>query len=49
MGILIGYSTKSKAYKIYDMKSNKVVIARDVKVAENGTWNWEAASIEETK
>jgi len=49
MGILIGYSTKSKAYKIYDLKSNKVVIARDVKVAENGTWNWEAASDEETK
>jgi len=49
MGILIGYSTKSKAYKIYDLKSNKVVIARNVKVAENGIWNWEAASIEGTK
>jgi hypothetical protein len=49
MRILIGYNTKSKAYKIYDMKSNKVVIARDVKVAENGTWNWEAVSIKETK
>ena len=49
MGILIGYSTKSKAYKIYDLKSNKVVIARNVKVTENGIWNWEAASIEGTK
>jgi len=49
MGILIGYSTKSKAYKIYDLKSNKVVIARNVKVADNGIWNWEAASIEGTK
>jgi hypothetical protein len=49
MGILIDYSTKSKACKIYDLKSNKVVIARDVKVAENGTWNWEAASIVGTK
>jgi len=49
MGILIGYSTKSKAYKIYDLKSNKVVIARDVKVSENGTWNWEATSIKGTK
>jgi hypothetical protein len=36
--ILIGYSSKSKAYKIYDMKFNKVVIARDVKVAESVTW-----------
>jgi hypothetical protein len=39
MGILIGYGTKFKAYKIYDLKSNKVVIARDVKVADNGIWN----------
>jgi len=49
IGILIGYNIKSKAYKIYDLKSNKVVIPRDVKVAENGTWNWEATSIEGTK
>jgi len=40
MGILISYNTKSKAYKIYDLKSNKVIIARNVKVAKNGTWNW---------
>ena len=39
MRILIGYNTKSKAYKIYDMKFNIVVIARDVKVVENITWN----------
>ena len=37
--ILIGYSTISKAYKIYDLNFNKVVIARDVKVVENATWN----------
>jgi transposase InsO family protein len=37
MRILIGYSSKSKAYKIYYLKSNKVVIARDVKVTKNGT------------
>jgi len=49
IGILIGYNTKSKAYKIYDLKSNKVVIAKDVKVAKNSTWNWEATSIEGTK
>jgi hypothetical protein len=37
MGILIGYSAKSKAYKICDMKFNKVMIAQNVKVAENST------------
>jgi hypothetical protein len=37
IGILIGYSTTSKAYKIYDLNFNKVVIARYVKVVENAT------------
>jgi len=37
IGILISYNTKSKAYKIYDLKYNEVVIARDVKVANNVT------------
>ena len=46
VGIFIGYSTKSKAYKVYDLKTNRVVIARDVKVAENSKWNWEIAEIE---
>ena len=37
IGILIAYSTTSKAYKIYDLNFNKVVIARYVKVVENAT------------
>ena len=45
VGILVGYSTQSKAYRIYDVNSNKVVVARDVKVAEAATWNWEDATI----
>jgi hypothetical protein len=49
IGILIGYSTTSKAYKIYDLNFNKVVIARDVKVVENTTWNWENTSGEGSK
>ena len=39
IGILIGYSTQCKAYKIHDLKFNKVVIARNGKVVENVTWN----------
>jgi hypothetical protein len=49
IGILIGYSTTSKAYKIYDLNFNKVVIARDVKVVENTTWNWKNTSGEGSK
>jgi hypothetical protein len=37
VGILIGYNSQSKAYRIYDLKFNKVVIARDIKVAEGTT------------
>lgn len=39
VGILIRCSTQSKTYKIYDLKFNKVVIARNGKVVENVTWN----------
>ena len=49
IGILIGYSTNSKAYKIYDLNVNKVVVARDVKVVENAAWNWKNSSNEESK
>ncbi|XP_073268029.1 uncharacterized protein [Populus alba] len=44
IGIFIGYSTTSKAYKIYDLNSNKVVVARSVKVVENATWDWKNSS-----
>jgi hypothetical protein len=49
IGILIGYSTTSKAYKIYDLNFNKVVVARDVKVVENATWDWKNSSGEGSK
>ena len=44
MEIFIGYNSKSKAYKIYDVNANKFVIARGVKMVENTTWDWENAS-----
>jgi hypothetical protein len=43
------YSTTSKAYKIYDLNFNKVVVARDVKVVENATWDWKNSSGEGSK
>jgi transposase InsO family protein len=35
LGILLGYSTKSSGYKVFDLKSNKAVIARNVRVDED--------------
>jgi len=38
--ILLGLSEESKAYKLYDPKSKKVVISRDVVFEESQGWNW---------
>ncbi|CAJ2655081.1 unnamed protein product [Trifolium pratense] len=38
--ILLGISEESKAYKLYDPISRKVIVSRDVVFAENEKWNW---------
>ena len=49
VGILIGYNTKSNGYKVFDLKTNKTVIGRNVKVIEGQIWNWGAEIVEETR
>ena len=44
MGVFIGYSSKSKAYKVYVVNADKVIIARNVKMIENAAWNWESTT-----
>lgn len=38
--ILLGLSDESKAYKLYNPITKKVIISRDVKFAENEKWEW---------
>jgi len=38
--IFIGYNTKSKAYKLYNPVTKKVIISRDVTFDEEGMWDW---------
>ena len=45
-GILIGYSSQSKGYKVYNINSEKVFISRDVKVDEDAYWNWETSQVD---
>ena len=45
IGVLIGYSSKSKAYRIFDVIANKVTIARNVKFVEDASWNWESLAV----
>ena len=38
-GIFLGYSTLSKGYKIYNLKTKKLVISRAIHFDESSTWN----------
>ena len=38
--VLLGMGKVSKAYRLYDPKSRKIVVKRDVVYHENGYWNW---------
>ncbi|KAJ8629085.1 hypothetical protein MRB53_022408 [Persea americana] len=40
-GIFIGYSSVSKAYRIYLPQTNKVIVSRDVQFFESDRWSWE--------
>ena len=45
-GVLIGYSSQSKGYKVYGIDSGKVFISRDLKVDEDAYWNWETSQVQ---
>jgi hypothetical protein len=38
--VFIGYTEKSKAYKLYDPIEKKLVISRDVERNEEACWDW---------
>ncbi|KAG6474130.1 hypothetical protein ZIOFF_068054 [Zingiber officinale] len=40
VGIFIGYSMRSKAYRIYQPWNEKVIMSRDVKFFEEAKWIW---------
>ncbi|KAL0358315.1 UNVERIFIED_CONTAM: putative mitochondrial protein [Sesamum angustifolium] len=40
-GIFLGYSTQSKGYRIYNLKTKKLIISRDVDFDEDAMWNWD--------
>lgn len=39
-GIFIGYSNSSKAYRIFQPRSEKILISRDVVFMEDERWDW---------
>ena len=38
--IFIGYNEESKAYKLYNPLTNRVVVSRDVIFSEDESWGW---------
>ena len=44
-GILVGYATESKGYRIYDLTDSKIAISRDVTFDEGAYWDWNAEEV----
>lgn len=43
-GIFIGYSSTSKAYRIFQPQNGKIIVSRDTKFMEDKQWSWEESS-----
>ncbi|KAJ8751984.1 hypothetical protein K2173_000730 [Erythroxylum novogranatense] len=40
-GVFVGYSSTSKAYRIFQPQNGKIIVSQDVKFMENKQWSWE--------
>ncbi|KAL9257162.1 Retrovirus-related Pol polyprotein from transposon TNT 1-94-like protein [Drosera capensis] len=40
--VFIGYCTKSKAYRVYDLLSKKITVSRNIVLDEQASWDWKA-------
>ena len=45
--IFIGYSSVSKGYRLYNLKTKKVIISRGVVFYEKAFWNWQNDNVGE--
>jgi Reverse transcriptase (RNA-dependent DNA polymerase) len=44
--VFVGYSTKSKGYRLFSLKRNKVIESRDVIFSEKDNWDWKQKNVE---
>ncbi|GKU91769.1 hypothetical protein SLEP1_g5591 [Rubroshorea leprosula] len=45
VGIFIGYSSQSKGYRVFNVRTGKIEVSRNVKFNEAATWNWENSEV----
>ena len=46
LGIFIGYASKAKGCRVYNLQTKKIMVSRDVKVDENAYWDWKNEKVE---
>jgi hypothetical protein len=39
--VLLGVSAESKAYRLYDPMSQRIIVSRDVVFEEDKSWDWD--------
>ncbi|KAL5570660.1 hypothetical protein UlMin_027235 [Ulmus minor] len=44
-GIFLGYSTQSKGYRVYNLRTKKLIISKDVQFDKDAMYNWETKKI----
>nr|XP_048326779.1 MDIS1-interacting receptor like kinase 2-like [Ziziphus jujuba var. spinosa] len=49
MGIFVGYSSNTKGYRVYHLKTNKLIVSKNVKVDEGAVWYWEKSEVQASK
>ena len=49
VGILIGYCSSTKGYKVYQPLTAKVIVSRDIHFDEYATWDWINSKVEHFK
>ncbi|PKA46730.1 Retrovirus-related Pol polyprotein from transposon TNT 1-94 [Apostasia shenzhenica] len=45
--IFVGYSDETKGYRLYNPKTEKLIVRRDIIFQENNSWNWKPSCYEE--
>ena len=45
--IFVGYSSQSKGYRLYNLKTNKLIICRDVVFDEKASWDWKEKQVQD--